>query len=104
MDLSLFNLYLFQIGLAFLCVGTTGGSGGMQWVAVLCLLSGEWWPGVLRVRLDGQLMSDVHLFSLQPLLCLWKYKVNFYNHLQTTTTFLLIHTKQQHLFLCVMNM
>ena len=63
MSQSLFNLYLFQLGLAFLCVGTTGGSGGMEWVAVLCLLSGEWWPGVICVRLDGQLMSDVHLFS-----------------------------------------
>ena len=35
----------------------------MEWVAVLCLLSGEWWPGVVCVRLDGQLMSDVHLPS-----------------------------------------
>ena len=58
-----FHLYI----LAFLCVDMTGGSGGMEWVVVLCLLSGEWWPGVVRVRLDGQLMSDVHLFlsSLQ---------------------------------------
>ena len=32
-----------------MCVGTTGGSGGMEWVAVLCLLSGEWlvtWGGL----------------------------------------------------------
>ena len=76
----------------------------MEWVAVLCLLSGEWWPGVVCVRLDRQLMSDVHLFPLQPAVCLWKDKGNLDNHLQTTMTLALIHTKQQHLFLCVVCM
>ena len=68
----------------------------MEWVAVLCLLSGEWWPGVLCVRLDGQLMSE-SISPLQPSVCSWKDKGNLYSHLQTTTTFLLIHTKHHHL-------
>ena len=51
------------------CVGMKVGSVVMEWVAVLCLLSGEWWPGVVCVRQDGQLMSE-SISPLQPSVCL----------------------------------
>ena len=64
-----FNLCLFQLVLVSTCACLlacryTGGSGAMECVVVLCLLSGEWWPVVVCVRLAEHLLSDVHLSSL----------------------------------------
>ena len=55
---------------------------------------------VVWVRLGEQTLSDIYLFPLQPLVYLWKDRGTLYNHLKTTTTFLLIHMKQQILYLC----
>ena len=56
------------------------GCAVMEWLAVLCLLSGEWWPGALCVRLTGQLMSE-SISPLQPSVCSWKDKGNLDSHL-----------------------
>ena len=38
-----------------MCVGMKVGCVGMEWVTVLCLLSGEWWPGGVPIRWTGAL-------------------------------------------------
>ena len=55
---------------------------------------------VVWVRLGEQTLSDIYLFPLQPLVYWWKDRDPLYNHLKTTTTFLLIHMKQHRLLLC----